>query len=108
MVVLSRPHHAANGEYSPPDKLESQASIEPVEPVPHRRAFLERDGRSDVLEADQIERRIARDPVDLSGGQKPFVPDEIGHSAGPGTGGLALQPFDDVEAGRRPRLDQDE
>lgn len=79
-----------------------------VEPACHGRPFGHRDHSGDVLEPDQVERRVAHDAVDLVTGEEMLGADERGHRSGPRTGAASPQSLDRMESWRSARLDQDD
>lgn len=80
--------------------------MEAVEPVAHRRALAERDDGRDILEPDEVERRIADDPVDLVSRQEVLVADEGGHRSRARAGRSAPQALDRVQSRGGACLDQ--
>lgn len=83
-------------------------SIEAFDPAAHGRALVDGDRGGDVLKLDQVERGFADDPVNVVGGQQPFMADEIRHAARPRARGFAPETFNRVKARRGACFNKDD
>ena len=82
--------------------------MEAIEPVGHRRSLADGYLARNVLEPDEVCRRVAHDAVDFIRRKQLLVPNEERHRAGPRPGRSAPQALDGMQSWRGARLDQND
>lgn len=85
-----------------------ESGMEAIEPLGHRRSLADGYLARNVLEPDEVCRRVAHDAVDFIRGKQLLVPNEERHRAGPRPGRSAPQALDGMQSRRGARLDEND